>query len=51
MHRSRQARDQAGSEKGLARAGPQLGGIGLLEVGEAFAAMARKRRRQFNSRV
>jgi len=51
MHRSRQAPDQAGSGKGLATAGPQLGDIGLLEVGEAFAAMARKQRRQFNSRV
>jgi len=51
MHRSRQAPDQVGSGKGLARARPQLGDIDLLELGETFAAMARKRRRQFDSRV
>jgi acetyl-CoA acetyltransferase len=50
MHRSRQAPDQVGSGKRLARAGLELGDIDLLELGVAFAAMARKRRRQFDSR-
>ena len=51
MHRSPQAPDQVGSGNGLARAGLELGDIDLFELNEAFAAMARKRRPQFDSRV
>jgi acetyl-CoA acetyltransferase len=51
MHRSPQAPDQAGSGKGLARAGLELGDLDLFELNEAFAAMVRKRRPQFDSQV
>ena len=51
MHRSPQAPDQVGSGKGLVRAGLELGEIDLFELNEAFAAMVRKRRPQFDSRL
>jgi hypothetical protein len=51
MHRSPQAPDQVGSGNGLVRTGLELGEIDLSELNEAFAAMVRKRRRQFDSRV
>jgi acetyl-CoA acetyltransferase len=51
MHRSAQAPDQVGSGKGLSRARLELGDIDLFELNEAFAAMARKRRPQLDSRV
>jgi acetyl-CoA acetyltransferase len=51
MHRSPQAPDQIGSEKELARAGLELGDIGLFQLNAACAAMARERRAQFDSRV
>jgi hypothetical protein len=51
MHRSPQAPDQVGSGKGLARAGLELGDIDLFELNEAFAAMVRKRRATFDTRV
>jgi hypothetical protein len=51
MHRSPQAPDQVGSGKRLARAGLELGDIDLFEFNEVFAAMLRKRRPRFDSRV
>jgi hypothetical protein len=51
MHRSPQAPDHGRSGKGLARAGLGLGDIDLFELTEAFAAMVRKRRPQFDLRV
>jgi Thiolase, C-terminal domain len=51
MHRSPQAPDQVGSGKGLARAGLELGDIDLFALNEAFAAMVRTPRPQFDSRI
>ena len=51
MNRSRRAPDQVGAEKVHAGAGLELDDIDRFELNEAFAAMARKRRPQFDSRV
>ena len=51
MRRSPQASDQVGSKKGLARAGLRLAASDLSELDEAFAAMVRRRRPQFDSRL
>jgi hypothetical protein len=51
MHRSPHAPDQVGSGEGLARAALELSDIDLFELNETFAAMARKLRPQFDSRV
>jgi hypothetical protein len=51
MCRSPQASDQVGSKKGLARAGLRLAASDLFELDKAFAAMVRRRRPQFDSRL
>jgi hypothetical protein len=51
MHRSPHAPDQVGSGKGLARAALELGDIDLFELNGRFAAMVRKQRPPFDSRV
>jgi hypothetical protein len=50
MHRSPQAPDQVGSGNGPVWAGLELGDIDVFEL-NGFAAMARKRRLQIDSRV
>jgi hypothetical protein len=51
MHRSPQAPDQVRAGKGHAGARLELGDIDRFEPNEAFAAMVRKRRAQFDSCV
>ena len=51
MRRSPQASDQVGSGKGLARAALELGDIDLFELNGLFAAMVRKQRPPFDSRL
>jgi hypothetical protein len=50
MHGSPQAPDQVGSRTGFARAGDELGDIDRCERHEAFAAMVRTWRPEFDSR-
>jgi hypothetical protein len=51
MHGSPQAPDQVGSRTGFARAGDELGNIDRCERHEAFAAMVRTWRPEFDSRA
>lgn len=51
MNRLRRAPDQVGAGKMYAGAGLELGDTDRFELNEAFAAMVRKPRPQFDSRV